>query len=124
MPFNPFSAITSKIFGAIALALLVWAGVQEFRIRGYRADLAECRSTALQCQVQNDHYADTLTAITRDAAAFEKRALAAEAAKRKADATANARLQAIIKRLTENATPQDNAPVSGALRDALGVVRQ
>lgn len=34
MPFNPFSALTSKIFGALAIAMLTFAVVQTVRIEG------------------------------------------------------------------------------------------
>jgi len=34
MPFNPFSALTSKIFGGLALAFLAFAMVQTVRIEG------------------------------------------------------------------------------------------
>ena len=35
MLFNPFSALTSKIYGALAIAALVFAGVQTARIEGF-----------------------------------------------------------------------------------------
>jgi hypothetical protein len=34
MPFNPFSAITAKVFGGLALAFLAFATVQTIRIEG------------------------------------------------------------------------------------------
>jgi hypothetical protein len=39
LPFNPFSVLTSKIFGGIALALLVFAGVQTYRIGSLKGDI-------------------------------------------------------------------------------------
>ena len=35
MPFNPFSALASRIYGAIALAALAFAAVQTVRINGF-----------------------------------------------------------------------------------------
>ncbi|CDO36069.1 hypothetical protein [Novosphingobium sp. KN65.2] len=35
MPFNPFSALTSKIYGAIALMLLTALAIQTIRIDGF-----------------------------------------------------------------------------------------
>jgi len=35
MPFNPFSALTSKIFGGVALAALAFATAQTIRIEGF-----------------------------------------------------------------------------------------
>lgn len=47
MPFNPFSALTSKIFGALAVFFLAFALIQTVRIEGflfihgYKQDLAK-----------------------------------------------------------------------------------
>ncbi|WP_156367210.1 hypothetical protein, partial [Novosphingobium sp. KN65.2] len=35
MPFNPFSALTSKVYGAIALMLLTALAIQTIRIDGF-----------------------------------------------------------------------------------------
>lgn len=38
MPFNPFSALTSKIFGGLSIVLLLALGVQTWRVDHYRDD--------------------------------------------------------------------------------------
>jgi hypothetical protein len=38
---NPFSVLTSKIFGGLALALLVFSGVQTWRIDGLKKENAQ-----------------------------------------------------------------------------------
>ena len=41
LPFNPFSELTSKVFGAIAVASLVFSGVQTWRIDRLKTDNAQ-----------------------------------------------------------------------------------
>ena len=121
--FGLSNIITSKIFGALAIALLLAAAVQEFRIRGFRADIAECRVGTVTLEKTNGDQADLILQLTDDKAASDKRAAVAEAAHKKAEATAAKRIQATLKRLTDAATDQDRQPVSPALRGALGSLR-
>ena len=118
-----FSVITSKIFGTAALVLLLVVAAQQFELRGYRADLAECRLGTVTLEKTNDDQAELILQLTDEKAAFEKRAAAAEAARKKAETTANARIKAALKRLNDAATEQDRMPVSPALRGALEAVR-
>lgn len=84
MPFNPFSALTSKIFGAIAVAALAFATLQTVRIEGflfihgYKERLAE-RDAAIAslvnasdearalAEAQNKDRQDKLDEATKDA---------------------------------------------------------
>jgi hypothetical protein len=60
IPFNPFSALTSKIYGGIAIAALALAFVQTVRIEGflfihgYKQDLREADAKIAGMQVASD----------------------------------------------------------------------
>lgn len=115
-----FSVITSKIFGAAVLALLLVVAVQQFQLRGYRADLAECRVATVTLGKANEDQAALIDRLTTDRAAFEKRAADAEKARAKTEATAAARVKAALKRLTDAATDQDRQLTAPAIRSAIG----
>lgn len=124
MPFN-LSAIAYKLIG-IAVVVAIVGGIilaQHLKINSQARTIAEQRVQVVTLKATNDHQFELIDQLTQDKAAFEKRAAVAEAAKRKAEVTANAKVAAALKRITEHATPQDNAPVFGALRDSLGIVR-
>lgn len=40
MPFNPFSALTSKIFGGVAVLAIVFASIQTWRVGNLKDDVA------------------------------------------------------------------------------------
>jgi len=124
MPFN-LSALAGKLIGVAVLVAVVGGIIlaQHMKINTQARVIAEQRVQVLTLKVANDHFSATLDQLTRDLSAFERRAAVAEAEKKRGEATAASKLQATIKRLTANATPDDNARVSPALRDALGSVR-
>jgi len=124
MPFN-LSALAGKLIGVAVLVAVVGGIIlaQHMKINTQARVIAEQRVQVLTLKVANDHFSATLDQLTRDLSAFEKRAAVAEADKKRGEATAATKLQVTIKRLTANATPDDNARVSPALRDALGSVR-
>jgi hypothetical protein len=125
MPFN-LSALAGKLIGMAAAAAIVGGIilVQHLKINAQARTIAEQRVQVLTLKLANDHFAVTLDQLTRDLSAFEKRAAVAEAEKIRRETAANAKLHATIRRLTDAATPQDNQPVTPALRSALGVVRR
>ena len=124
MPFN-LSALAGKLIG-IAVLVAVVGGIllaQHLKINAQARVIAEQRVQVLTLKVANDHFSATLDQLTRDLSAFEKRAAVAEADKKRVEAVAATKLQATIKRLSDNATPDDNARVTPALGDALRSVR-
>ena len=124
MPFN-LSALAGKLIG-IAVIVAVVGGIllaQHLKINAQARVIAEQRVQVLTLKVANDHFSATLDQLTRDLSEFEKRAAVAEADKKRVEAVAATKLQATIKRLSDNATPDDNARVTPALGDALRSVR-
>ena len=119
------NAFAGKLIGFAVVAAIVGGIilVQHLRINSQARMIAELRLQTVTLQGANKDQKKTIDELTEDAAAFEKRADAAEAARAKAEASANARIKATIKRLTDAATPEDRAPVSPALRSALGSLR-
>lgn len=84
MMFNPFSALTSKIYGGLAIAAIVFAGVQTVRIDGlwfidgYADKLADANKTIKQMEqaskdataaqiALNKQVTDKQTQIAKDA---------------------------------------------------------
>jgi len=124
MPFN-LSALAGKLIG-IAVLVAIVGGIllaQHLKINAQARVIAEQRVQVLTLKVANDHFSATLDQLTRDLSEFEKRAAVAEADKKRVEAVAATKLQATIKRLSDNATPDDNARVTPALGDALRSVR-
>jgi hypothetical protein len=56
LPFNPFSALTSKIYGGVAIAALTFAAVQTVRIEGpfffhgYKEEVADLRKQLAEAE--------------------------------------------------------------------------
>jgi hypothetical protein len=76
MPFNPFSALTSKIFGATALALLIASAFLWWRLGAKTAALTRATGTIAAQQAQIE--ALELDAKLKERASIER---AADAAK-------------------------------------------
>ena len=68
MPFNPFSVLTSKIYGALALVALTFAVVQTLRIEGflfihgYKQDLAAAQQEIAAWKAANQLANDRVAA--------------------------------------------------------------
>jgi hypothetical protein len=124
MPFN-LSVFAGKLIGIAGLVAIIGGIIlaQQLKINAQARTIAEQRVQVLTLKVANDQFSATLDQLTRDLAAFEKRAAGAEAENKRLLSAAAAKLQATMKRLTDAATSQDNQPVTPALRSALGVVR-
>lgn len=86
-PFNPFSALTSKIFGGLAVILLLAAAVQTWRAQRFEAQRDEERAA----------HAETVRRVK----AAQDQALAAAIAARTA---AEARYRALAERMDRSAT--------------------
>jgi hypothetical protein len=119
------SGLVSKLIGLAAVVAVIGGIIlaQHLKINAQARTIAELRLSTMLLKNANTDQAETIDKITRDKAAFEKRAAVAEAEKKRLTTAADTRLKATIKRLTDAATVQDNQPASPALRAALGVVR-
>ena len=53
MPFNPFSALTSKIFGGLALMLALALGVQTWRLSAAQEALEHKRTELATCEARH-----------------------------------------------------------------------
>jgi len=117
--------IGGRLIGYAAIIVVVGGVIlfQHLRINSQARTIAELRVQTLTLKVANDHQAETIDKLTRDKSEFEKRAAVAEAARKKAETSAAARIKAALKRLNDAATEQDRQPVSPALRDALEAAR-
>lgn len=76
MPFNPFSAFTSKLFAGLSLALLLAVGVQTVRLSAANEALEDKRNELATCEAQHAvtrQSVDTLDAVITD---LNNRALA------------------------------------------------
>lgn len=100
MPFNPFTVLTSKIFGGLALVLLLAVGVQTIRVE--RAHTTIAKLTGENKALRGD--IDRLKRESDARKATGKRAV--EADKPKAEQRARART-IIQYRESECATPPD-----------------
>jgi outer membrane murein-binding lipoprotein Lpp len=73
---NPFTAFTSKLFGAAALALLLALGIQTFRLAEAHDEIEEQRNKVARCEAQHAvtrQSVSTLEAVIDD---LNERALA------------------------------------------------
>ena len=109
MPFNPFSALTSKIFGGAALALLVAAAFLWWRLDAKATALTEARGTIAAQQTEID-------ALKLDARLKEQASL-----ERAAD-TAKTATQA--QELTDARNHPGDDPATRRLRTLCGKLRQ
>jgi hypothetical protein len=119
------SGLVTKLIG-IAAVVVVIGGIilaQHFKINSQARTIAELRLSTMLLKNANTDQAETIDKITRDKAEFEKRAAVAEAEKKRLTMAADTRLKATIKRLTDNATPDDKARVTPAIGAALSIVR-
>lgn len=89
MPFNPFSALTSKIFGALLVVALVVVGVQTVRLSAAQDALEDKRNELATCEARHAVTRQSVAALEADfkrlmgeaserAAAFEQAKLEAE----------------------------------------------
>lgn len=127
MPFNPFSALTSKIFGGLALLLLIAVGVQTWRLSSAQSALEDKRNELATCEAR---HAVTRGSVARLEAIIadlneqaEQRAEAfaeAQELARKRDAELDRLAQssgAMIERLRELAKRPGQCAVSDELRE-------
>ncbi len=113
--FNPFSALTSKIFGAIALAALIAIGVQSFRLdravdqRDAARSLAAAERAAHEQTISNYRAAALQFALTAAANLTRVAAERDAISKRKVDELETARVAADgrYRRLLESAAEAD-----------------
>lgn len=53
MPFNPFSAVTAKLFGGLAVLALVFGGVQTWRLSSAQEALEDKRNELATCEARH-----------------------------------------------------------------------
>lgn len=53
MPFNPFSAVTAKLFGGLAVLALVFGGVQTWRLGNAQDALEKKRNELATCEARH-----------------------------------------------------------------------
>lgn len=84
MPFNPFSALTSKIFGGLALALLIFVGLQSCQIDRLTGQRDKAKLLAAQTQAAFDQTVADYRAAAAEAERIQKANLARVKAERDA----------------------------------------
>lgn len=84
MPFNPFSALTSKIFGGLLVLAVIFGGVQTWRLSAVQDALEDKRNELATCEARH--------AVTRQSVATLERQIADlnEVAEQRAEAFAEA----------------------------------
>jgi outer membrane murein-binding lipoprotein Lpp len=73
---NPFTALTAKLFGGVAVAALLFAGIQTFRLAEAHDEIEEQRNKVARCEAQHAvtrQSVSTLEAVIDD---LNERALA------------------------------------------------
>ena len=95
MPFNPFSVLTSKIFGLTSIVLLLALGAQTLRMHHYHAQAEKCalgraEDRSRYEQAQRDALAKALTAKAAQEADYKAKAERADHAKDQAVAAQRA----------------------------------
>lgn len=99
---NPFSALTSKIFGAAAVLALVFGVVQTVRLGDAKRDLEDKRNQLATCEAQHAvtrQSVDTLDAVIED---LNERALARAEAYAEGQAEAQKRSAELAKLSAES----------------------
>lgn len=121
-----FESLIDKVIGIGAVVLVVGGIIlaQHTKINSQARTIAELRLDRLLLSNANKDQAEKIDKLTQDQADFAKRATTAEEAVATARATVITKTETIIKRITTDATPSDNQPVTPALRSALGVLRE
>lgn len=107
--FNPFSALTSKIFGGIAIAALTFGAVQTIRIEGLKV-----------WPLEIEGYAAANARLTADIAAIKRAQIEAEAKQAAQDQTEfseKTQLAEQIDDLSEQAHDAARAAVAAYARD-------
>ncbi|HMO74589.1 MAG TPA: hypothetical protein PKD99_02195 [Sphingopyxis sp.] len=125
MPFDPFTALTSKIFGSAAIALAILVGVQRCDIERIAGERDKARQLAADTQAAFD----ATVAGYRAAAAEAERVQAANLARAKAEqerindetlASYDARLADARRRLREAGAAADSGGAGGAAMPGAG----
>jgi multidrug efflux pump subunit AcrA (membrane-fusion protein) len=106
LSFNPFSALTSKIFGGVAIAALAFAAVQTVRIegfpfiKGFKQELAEKDRTIAQMESASAaNLAAQQAQVKQTEAAFVKQAEITNAKQEALEADYRRRLAAYAGRM-------------------------